>query len=96
MRPNLQQHIAGVRAFHTGLIAETQRRFELLKKLGEHIDCLRRPSSTRHQKLNAAEESCRRLQDLRKTYRPWHETYSDLTRYMRRVRNHLRRLVNPT
>ena len=93
---NLQRHLAGVRAFHAGLLAETQRRFELLNKLGKHIDNLRRSGTTPHEKLNAAEESCRHLSELRKMHRPWHETYTDLTRYMRRVRDHLRRLVNPT
>jgi hypothetical protein len=93
---NLQRHLAGVRAFHAGLVAETQRRFELLNKVGQHIDCLRRLSSTPHQKLHAAEESCRHLSELRKTHRPWHETYTDLTRYMRQVRHHLRRMVNLT
>ena len=95
-RLNLQRHLAGVRAFHAGLVAEAQRRSEVLNKLGRHIDCLRRPSSTAHQKLNAAEESCRQLNELRKMHRPWRETYTDLTRYMRNVRDHLRRLVSLT
>ena len=92
-RLNLQHHLAGVRAFHAGLVAETQRRSEVLNKLGQHIDRLRRRGSTAQQKLKAAEESCRHLNELRKMHRPWHETYTDLTRYMRHVRDHLRRLV---
>lgn len=92
----LQHHLAGVRAFHAGLLAETQRRFELLNRLGKHIDNLRRSETTPREKLNAAEESCRQLSELRKMRRPWHETYTDLSRYMRRVRDHLRRFVNPT
>lgn len=95
-RLNLQRHLSGVRAFHAGLVAETQRRFEVLNKLGQHIDRLRRPGSTAHQKLKAAEQSCHHLAELRKMHRPWQETYTDLTRYMRHVRDHLRRLVNLT
>jgi hypothetical protein len=68
----------------------------VLNKLGQHIDRLRRPGSTAHQKLKAAEQSCHHLAELRKMHRPWQETYTDLTRYMRHVRDHLRRLVNLT
>jgi hypothetical protein len=94
-RLDLKRHIAGARAFHLGLIAEAQRRFELLRKLGQEIDCLRRRSTTSHQKLAAAEQSCRHLQHLGEMHRPWRDTYKDLARYMRRVRDHLRVLVNP-
>src|SRR5262245_9883700 len=95
-RLDLQRHLAGIRAFHTGLIAEGQRRLELLGKLGEHIDRMRRTSSTSRQKLDAAEASCRHLSELQRTHRLWRETYRDLNRYMRRVRDHLRRSVRPT
>jgi hypothetical protein len=93
-RVDLKRHIVAVRAFHTGLVAETQRRLYLLSKMALHIDCLRRPSMPPHHKLRAAEESCRHLQDLGDTHRRWRATYTDLMRHMRRLREHLRRLVN--
>ena len=93
-RLDLKRHIAGARAFHTGLIADTHRRLELLRKIAVHIDCLRHPRSTPDEQLVAAEESCRHLRELRSMRRAWFATYTDLANSMRRVRDHLRRSVN--
>ncbi len=92
-RLDLKQHISAVRAFHVGLIAEAQRRVYLLSKMSPHIDMLRRPKVAVHQKLSAAEEYCRHLQGLGRMRQPWHATYTDLARYMRRLRDYLRRVV---
>jgi hypothetical protein len=95
-RIDLKQHISAVRAFHTGLVAEAQRRLYLLSRIGPHIDVLRRPNVAAHHKLNAAEESCKHLHALGQMRQPWHATYRDLARHLRQLRNHLRRLVART
>jgi hypothetical protein len=88
----LNRHIRAIRAFHTGLIAESHRRIHLLRKMAPHIDLLRRPA-LREEKLQAAEESCRHLQALGDLRQPWHSTYRDLRRHLLALRAHLRRLL---
>jgi hypothetical protein len=85
--------VSAVRAFHTGLIAEAYRRLRLLNKMAAHIDVLRRPARDEH-KLAAVEESCRHLKSLGALGPPWRTTYRDLARHLRRVRHHLRQIVD--
>jgi len=91
--PELNRHVAAARAFHTGLVAETHRRLHLLRKIADHIEVLRHPTKQHEQKLAAAEASCRHLRSLAELGKAWRDTYSDLSRSLRRVREHFRRIV---
>jgi len=81
-----QRHIAALRAFHTGLIAETHRHLRVLQEMTQHIDVLRRPQLTPTAKLAAARETCRQLRALESLKRPWRETYRDFRRSLGRAR----------
>ena len=80
------RHIAALRAFHTGLIAETYRHLRVLQAMTQHIDVLRRPEPDPPQKLAAARETYRQLHALESLKRPWRDTYLDFRRSLRRAR----------
>jgi hypothetical protein len=87
---DLTQHISAVRAFHTGLIAEAQRRRHLLSTMAPHVDRLRHPHAGISAKLSAIEQYWRHLKELGRMELPWNATHQDLARSMRRLHHHLR------
>ena len=82
-----QRHIAALRAFHTGLIAETHRHLRVLQEMTQHIDLLRRPQLAPSAKLAAVRETCRQLRALESLKRPWRETYRDFRHSLGRARS---------
>jgi hypothetical protein len=80
-----QRHIAALRAFHTGLLAETHRHLRVLQQMAAHIDILRRPQPTAPEKLAAAHGAWRQLRALEALKQPWRETHRDFRRSLRRT-----------
>jgi len=78
----LKQLIVAVRAFHVGLIAETERQLSTLRRLAESIDELRGPGQAQ-QKRAAIKASWRHLAALGKP--SWQSTYRDLRRSLRQL-----------
>lgn len=89
----LHQHVSAVRAYHTGLVSETQRHLHVLQAFERHIDVLRHPSRLPGEKLKAAHESWRHLRRLEQLKGPWRETYKDFRGSLRRVRTLLKQMV---
>jgi hypothetical protein len=87
----IQQHVRAARAFHTGLIAETQRHLEILERLEQPLDVLRRPNLFRRETLSAVDESCRLMRRLEEMKHPWRETYRDFRESVQKIRGLLRR-----
>jgi hypothetical protein len=85
-RTDTERHIAAIRAFHTGLVAETQRHLRVLREMSRYIDLLRRPQTTPPAKLAALRAACRELRALEALKQPWRETYRDLRQRLRRAR----------
>ena len=81
-----QRYIAALRAFHTGLLAETHRHLRVLEQMRPQIDVLRGLQPTAPEKLNAVDEAFRQLRALEALKQPWRETYRDFRRSLRRVR----------
>jgi hypothetical protein len=78
----LKQLITAVRAFHIGLVAETERQLSTLRRLADSIEALRRPGQLT-QKRAAVRMS---LRDLAQLGRPsWQSTYRDLRRSLRQL-----------
>jgi hypothetical protein len=88
-----RRHVAALRAFHTGLIAETHQHLYVLARMARHIDVLRQPSRPPKQKLAAAHASCQEINELKRLKRPWGETYRDFRRTLKRVRALYREIV---
>jgi len=88
-----KRHVAALRAFHTGLIAETHHHLYVLTRIARHIDVLRQPSRPPKQKLAAAHASCREMTRLEQLKQPWGETYRDFGRALQRVRALYREIV---
>jgi len=88
------RHASAARAFQTGLQADTDRLKDVVNALAEHVNVIRHPSHALEDKLDAAEESCRRLKTLDDLHRAWRETYADLRRSIRHVRFNLRRIAS--
>ena len=89
----IQRHIAAIRAFHTGLVAETERHLHVLDEMARHIDLLRRPHATAAAKLAAVRGACRQLRALEALKQPWREIYRDLRYRLRRARVLVARIV---
>ena len=87
------QHTRAVRAFHTGLVAETYRHLHVLRAIDHHIDVLRHSERELSEKLTAAQASWRELRRLEHLKEPWRETQRDLSRNLRRLRILLERIV---
>lgn len=81
-----ERHITAIRAFHTGLIAETQRHLRVLDDMARHIDLLRRRHTTASAKLAAVRAACRELRALEALKEPWREIYRDLRYRLHRTR----------
>lgn len=81
-----EQHISALRAYHTGLVAETYRHLRVLAAMAEQINILRRRHATPREKLGAVQATCRHLRALETLKRPWVETYRDFRRSLRRAR----------
>jgi hypothetical protein len=79
------RHISAIRAFHTGLVAETQRHLHVLKEMGQHIDRLRSRDIPPQAKLADVRAACRQLRALEALKQPWRETYRDLRDRLRRL-----------
>jgi hypothetical protein len=89
----VKRHVAALRAFHTGLIAETERHRHVLAEMARHITVLRQLDQPAERKLAAAEDSCRQLIRLERLRRPWVDTYHDVRRSLQRVRAIYRAIV---
>jgi len=89
----IHRHISAARAFHTDLIAETQRRLRVLTNLARHLNVLRSRDSTLAERLTAAELSRQELETLEQLRQSSVSTHRDLRNALRRVHHHLNRLV---
>jgi DNA/RNA-binding domain of Phe-tRNA-synthetase-like protein len=89
-----KRHVAALRAFHTGLVAETHRHLHVLTGMARHIDVLRQPNRLADEKLAAAHASCRLLTKLERLKQPWRETYRDFRRSLKRARTVYHEMVN--
>lgn len=89
----VRRHILAIRAFHTGLIAETHRHLRALQQMAPYIELMRRPYPTTSAKLAAVRAACRELRRLEALKEPWRETYRDFRRSLGRARALFARLV---
>jgi hypothetical protein len=81
-----QRYASALRAFHTGLIAETQRHLRVLYQMADHIDVLRQPDRTVREKVVAAHAAFDRVRALQSLKRPWRETFQDFQVSLRQAR----------
>jgi hypothetical protein len=88
-----QRHIAAVRAFHTGLVAESHKHLHVLATFTRHVDVLRQNGRHLPAKLAAVDACCRELANLRRLRQPWRDTYDDLRHSLIHARALFRRLV---
>ena len=88
-----RRHIAAVRAFHTGLVAESHKHIHVLSTFTHHVEVLRQEGCHLPAKLAAVEACCRELAHLRRLRQPWRDTYDDLRHSLIRTRALFRRLV---
>jgi hypothetical protein len=88
-----RRHIAALRAFHTGLVAESHKHLHVLAAFTRHVDVLREEQRHVRDKLASAEACWRELANLRRLRQPWRETYEDLRRSVSRARALFRRIV---
>jgi len=89
----IRRRVSALRAFHTGLVAETHHHLHTLGRMTPHIDTLRHPTRHASEKLAAAEASCKELTALERLRRPWRDTYTDFRQNLHRLRTLLRRIV---
>ena len=82
-----------MRAFHTGLLAESHKHIHVLVTFNRHMDVLREESRQLREKVAAVESCCRELANLRRLWQPWRDTYEDLRHSLVRTRALFRRLV---
>jgi hypothetical protein len=88
-----RRYIAAARAFHTGLVAESQKHLHVLATFTRHMDVLREERRHAREKLASAEACCRELANLRRLRQPWRETYDDLRHSLVRARALFRRIL---
>jgi hypothetical protein len=91
-----RRHIAAVRAFHTGLVAESQKHLDVLATFARHVNVLREEGRHVRDKLESAQACCRELAHLRRLREPWRDTYDDLRHSLIRTRTLFRRLAQTT
>ena len=88
-----RRQIAAVRAFHTGLVAESHKHLHVLATFTRHVEVLREERRHVREKLASVEACCRELAMLRRLRQPWRETYDDLRHSLLRARALFRRIV---
>jgi hypothetical protein len=88
-----RRYIAAVRAFHTGLVAESHKHLHVLAAFTRHVDVLREEQRHVRDKLASAEACWRELANLRRLRQPWRETYEDLRHSVLRARALFRRIL---
>jgi hypothetical protein len=88
-----RRYIGAARAFHTGLVAESQKHLHVLATFTRHIDVLREERRHAREKLASVQACCEQLAHLRRLRQPWRETYEDLRHSLIRARTLFRRLV---
>jgi len=81
----VSRQVEAIHAFHTGLIAETERHAYVLGQMTRHIAVLRQLEQTPQKKLAATMASCRHLATLEQLKRPWVDTHRDFRRSLRRA-----------
>ena len=89
------RHVSAARAFHTGLVADTQRIRGALSTLSDHLNVVRHGKSAPAAKLAAVEAACLHLRTIEKLSDAWRETYRDLRRSLRRVQFDMKRPSRP-
>ena len=89
-----KKHIAAARAFHTVLIAQSQKHLHVLAGFTRHIDVLREERRHAREKLASVQACCQELASLRRLRQPWRDTYEDLRRSLSRARALLQRILN--
>jgi len=87
--------VSAARAFHTGLVADTQRIRGALNTLTDHLNVTRHSKSAPAAKLAAVEAACLHLRTIEKLSDAWRETFRDLRRSLRRVHFHMKRPIRP-
>lgn len=88
-----RRYIAAARAFHTGLIAESQKHLHVLGTFTRHIDALREERRHAREKLASVQACCQELAKLRRLRQPWRETYDDFRHSLVRARAVFRRIL---
>lgn len=89
------RHVSAARAFHTGLVADTQRIHAAVSTLTDHLNVVRHAKAAPAAKLDAIEAACRHLGTIERLTDAWRETYRDLRRSLRRVRSYMKRASRP-
>jgi len=85
------RHLSAARAFHTGLIADTQRVRAALSTLTDHLNVVRHSKSTPAAKLAAVEAAYLHMSTIDRLSIAWRETHRDLRRSVRLLRFHMKR-----
>jgi len=94
LRDEARRQITAVRAFHTGLVAESHKHLRVLAMFTRHVEALREDRRQARDKLAAIRACCQELANLRRLRDPWRETYEDLRRSLVRTRALFRRLAD--
>ena len=89
-----RRQIGAVRAFHTGLVAESHQHLRVLAMFTRHVNVLREDRRHARDKLASIHVCCQELANLRRLRDPWRETYEDLRRSLVRARSLLRHLAD--
>ena len=82
-----------MRAYHTGLVAESQKHLHVLAAFTRHVEALREERRQDHEKLASLRACCQELAKLRRMREPWRDTYEDLRRSIVRARALFQRLA---
>jgi len=93
LQDEARQQIKAIRAFHTGLVAESHKHLHVLATFNRHMDVLREERRHVRDKLGSVQACCRELANLRSLRQPWRDTYDDLRHSLLRARALFQRIV---
>ena len=89
------RHVSAARAFHTGLIADSQRIRAAVGTLTDHLNVVRHAKSGPAATLAAVEAAYLHLSTIERFADAWRETYRDLRRSVRLLRFQMKQTSRP-
>src|SRR5262245_41348208 len=91
----VKQHVAAIRAFHAGLMADVQQLQRTLHELSGLIDSLRRTDGEPEQRIDVIKASCTQVEELGRLHSSCQSTYRDLKRALLGLRLLCERVPQP-